>query len=392
MRRNILFIDDQPEEAEILKNIFAGNSKYNLIFTSDQDEFFKIIRESEISIVFSDLHMPFKNGIELLRSIKEHYPHIIRVLFSNNLERNLSAEAAQVSHLTLLKPFQSEKIFEILDRTEILRKYVDDNILSTLINGMSELPTLPDTYMKLDQALAEESISLQRIAEIISHDISFTTKILKIVNSSFFGLAKQVTETIQAVNFLGRNILKSLMLFHQLSVKYTLDKNLQKYFEQLWLHGNKVGRFAKEVIHKTLGNEVEMMEDAYIAGLLHDIGKVVLLELKDYPAKVFTLMEDEHIRYSQAEYKLYQTSHAEVGAYFLALWGLPERIINAVFCHKKDIDPENTHFTFEKAVMIGNMLAHISDYDIQNLREIRLGANPGDWIRYIEELEEKSSL
>ena len=349
MSENILFIDDQPEEAEILKTFFEGSADYKLFFTSDQDKVLELIPEKEISIVFSDLHMPGKNGIQLLQLVKEKNPQIIRILFSNNLERNLSAEAAQVSHLTLLKPFEKDSIFKILKRTELLKKYLDNNPLSTLINGLSELPTLPDTYVKLDQELSEESISLHKIGEIISHDISFTIKILKIVNSSFFGLAKQITDPVQAVNFLGRNILKSLMLFHQLSIRFTLDKQLQKYFEQLWIHGNKVGRFAKEVIHKTLGEEVEMMEDAYIAGLLHDIGKVVLLELKDYPSKVFQLMEKENIRYSQAEYKLYQTSHAEVGAYFLALWGVPERIINAVYSHKHDLNPEITHFTFEIA-------------------------------------------
>ncbi|NLT51619.1 MAG: response regulator [Ignavibacteria bacterium] len=390
MAKNILFIDDEPEIGNLLLEIFEDNKLYNLFFTSDPGELFSVLDKNEIYVVFADLHMPEKNGIELLELIREKYPQTYRVLFSSNLERNLSAEASRAAHLTLLKPFDKRKIEDILKRIDILTKYLSDTSLMAVINGMSELPTIPDTYVKLDKALSQEDMSLMKIAEIISQDISFTTKILKIVNSSFFGLAKQISDPSQAVSFLGRNILKSLLLFHHLSVKYCINKDLHRYFEEMWNHGNKVGRFAKEIIRKTLGNEIEMMDDAYIAGLLHDIGKIVFMEIKDYPERVIELMKQENIRYSIAEKHLYGTSHAEVGAYFLALWGMPERIVEFVYNHKKAVEINTAHFNFEIAVNIANLFADLPEFDFQNLRDIRLSATPKDWLEYYNKLKEES--
>jgi len=129
LAKNILFIDDEPEIGQLLSEIFEDNENNKLFFTSDISELFSIIDKNEIYVVFADLHMPEKNGIELLEVIREKYPHIYRVLFSSNLERNLSAEASRAAHLTLLKPFDNRKIEDILKRIDILTKYLAIHLL-----------------------------------------------------------------------------------------------------------------------------------------------------------------------------------------------------------------------------------------------------------------------
>lgn len=386
MEVKVLFVDDDISVINSLSSLLYERSKeYKFYFTRNAIEALKIIDEEKIEIILTDLNMPKVSGIQLLEQVKEKFPSVIRITFAEKSEEKKYSGIAQVAHQFIQKPFEAEELFKCLSKILALRQYLSDENLIRVVNGISKLPTLPNVYLELVEELSSKDVSMHRIGEIISHDISFTMKILQVVNSPFFGLAKKITEPIQAVNYLGRNIIKSLLLFNNLYTSFTINSNIQDYFDKMWMHSNKVGRFGKELIYMTYYDEIEMMEDAYIGGLLHDIGKVVLLSLDEYPQNVFDLMKEEKIRFSAAEYKLYGTSHAEVGAYFLSLWNLPERIVDAVYSHKRNSKIDFSHFTVPNSVYIANRLASISDMELETLRNLRLGTSPAEWMKYIEE-------
>lgn len=94
-------------------------------------------------------------------------------------------------------------------------------------------------------------------------------------------------------------------------------------------------------------------------------------------------MNEENIRFSEAEYKLFGTSHAEVGAYFLTLWGLPKNIIDSV-CNHKNSEIELEHFTVPTAVYVANTFANIKDIELSSIKELRLGVKPIDWLNHLE--------
>ncbi len=382
----VLFVDDESNVINSLSSLlFDLGPEYEFFFCKTASEAIRMLVDKEIEMIFTDLRMPEIDGVRLLDFVRQNYPKVIRVIFSEKSDLMMYQDAVQMAHQFLKKPFTIESLKKALSRKLVLQKYTQNESLISLVNGITELPTLPSIYIELESELAHPDVSMHRIGQIVSHDLSFTSKILQIVNSSFFGLSKRITDPLQAVNFLGRNVLKSLVLYHKLYSNFAVSRDVELYFEAMWMHSNKVGRFAEEIIYKTV-SDVQMMEEAYISGLLHDIGKVALLSLPEYPEEVFRLMDEKNIRYSLAEYELFGVSHAEVGAYFLALWGLPESIIEAVYSHKKNENLQFDYFNVANAVYIANILGNIENFDLIKLKEMRMSGIPKEWLKYIEEI------
>jgi len=127
-----------------------------------------------------------------------------------------------------------------------------------------------------------------------------------------------------------------------------------------------------------------MMEQAYIAGLMHDIGKVVLLATKDYPRNIFNYMRENNVRFTAAEYKVLGSSHSEVGAYFLALWGFPESSSDTVQNHNHRERIDLSTFSVQNAVFIADIILKDPSMTIDKMKSLNLGIHPQDWVDYID--------
>lgn len=386
MKTNVLIVDKENK----INNVLASranelNEVYNFHLVEDASKVFEAINKSEIEIVVSNLSLDDRNEIETLTKIKDEYPHIFIVVIAS-AENKLSVnDIYRFAHQILSEPCNYDGLISSFARRDRMVKYLHDGKLMGLINKVSDLPTIPETYLRLEDELKNDNMSLQRISSILSEDLSFTVKILHIVNSPFFGLKYKINNVLQAVSLLGVNIIKSLVLYHHTFSISPIGPKHRKYFEELWVHSNKVGRYAEQILFDTTNNEIEMMEEAYIAGLLHDIGKVVMLSVNGYPDNIFSMVEAKNLRYTNAEYNIYGTSHSEIGAYFLTLWGLPERTANAVYSHNNPSMVDFNKFTVENAVFIANLLAHDKNLDLSDMQKLNLGVHPQSWVDYLSE-------
>ncbi|MBI9071738.1 MAG: HDOD domain-containing protein [Melioribacteraceae bacterium] len=390
MKTKILFLSKHKNHFdEILPKFKDEDDRFEFKYCKNTENPDKLLDENNFDIIIVDSEIEPIDIIEFLTLVKRKKPKAIRVAFANSSFKSMGTPLSQLCHRIFSNPLDPDHVYLTIKKFVSLKKYITNEKIVKVVNNISELPTLPDTYFKLETELSSENVSMHRISEIITHDMAFTSKVLQIVNSSFFGLKKKVTLPSQAVNYLGRNVLKSLILYHKLYLSFKINDDIKDYFEKMWIHSNKVGRFAEELIYQAYYNEIGMIEDAYIGGLLHDIGKVVMLSVDGYPYDVFNLMKEKQCRFSQAEYELYDVSHSDVAAYFLALWGLPERIVEAVYSHKRDTRLDFSKFTVPNAVHIANLLATDLDLELKDIKELRLGAIPSDWMKYIENNSEK---
>lgn len=205
--------------------------------------------------------------------------------------------------------------------------------LRKLLANMQTLPSLPAVYRELMDVLHADDASVEQAARIIAKDVGMVTKVLQVVNSPLYGLRGHVSNPTQAVALLGLNSLKSLALSTKVFAQFDQRKLPFFSLELLWQHGMTTGIHAR-AIAKTEAVEQALAEDAFTAGLLHDVGTLVLASnLPHQYRDMLAIMQDQGLSEWVAEREVFGATHAEVGGYLLEQWSLSQTIVNAVAYH-----------------------------------------------------------
>jgi putative nucleotidyltransferase with HDIG domain len=199
-----------------------------------------------------------------------------------------------------------------------------------MIAGITTLPTAPTSYHELNRVLSSPEVAASDVAEIIEGDVALFAKVLQLVNSAFFGLGRRITSAREAVAYLGIAPLRSVILSVELMRTFKLARPIDGFsLDTLEQHAAIVARTAGRLVRST-----RRAENAFTAGLLHDIGKLVLAS--EHPDKLEALLAEAHATgrpLHQVEREQTGTTHAEIGAYLLGLWGLPYAVVEAVAHH-----------------------------------------------------------
>lgn len=333
MSISILFVDDEPNVISGLKRmLFSMRKEWKMSFACSGKEALKKMDSISIDVIVTDMRMPQMDGAQLLEQVKDKFPSTIRIILSGHSDNEMAIRSTNVAHQFIAKPCDAETLKSKIAKTLKLRNLLSDKSLIKVINGIGELPSLPDTYIQLNNELKKEDVSIGNVGKIISKDITMSAKILQLVNSAFFGLPTKITNPNQAANLLGINIIKSLILYVSTFGNPKIPEGSKFYLETLWEHSFMVGNICKKIA-KLENLSKEMVDDAYTAGILHDIGRLILLRNEYYYDYVFSFMDEMNVTFLQAEKELYKANHSEIGGYLLGIWGLPETIVEAVALH-----------------------------------------------------------
>jgi HD-like signal output (HDOD) protein len=354
----ILFVDDEQNVLEGLQRMLRPmRHEWELAFATDGGSALDKLAQGHFDVVVSDMRMPGMNGAELLTRIREHYPHIVRIILSGYADEEATFKSLGPAHQFLSKPSSAEAIKMTVSRTCALRDLLANERLQLLVSQMQSLPSLPSLYAELIQELQSPEASFRKVAEIISSDLGMTAKILQMVNSAFFGVRRHISSPFDAVNLLGLNTVMTLVLSIQVFSQFD-QKQLPGFSPKLlWAHSMRVGLCAKKIA-QVAGGDAEVMKDAFTAGLLHDAGHLVLAANMPYQyAQALELAQSEGIPDTEAERHIFGATHPEVGAYLFGLWGLPHSIIEAVAYHHHPSDCPAEGFTTLTAVHIGEVMA-----------------------------------
>ncbi len=193
--------------------------------------------------------------------------------------------------------------------------------LSEVIEKTIDLPVLPATAQKVLGQMNDPDVSIEKIKKLISADPGLATKILKVANSAFYGGYRNIQNLTQAILRLGLDAVRNIVVA-------TSMKNVYKRFglaEKLLWEQMIGSALAASIIAKS--TRAADAEDAFIGGLLHDVGKVVLNnEFQEDFAKVMERVYNEHIPYSVAESDYFEFTQRPVGASLVKKWGFPESI------------------------------------------------------------------
>ena len=375
MKPNILFVDDEQGILNGLRlALRAKRLQWNMDFALGGKEALEALEKTTYNVVVTDMRMPGLDGAQVLDEAKRLQPHCVRVILSGYADSENVLKAVKPAHLYLSKPCRNEVLVETLEKALRLDELLGDTALRRMVARLESLPALPRCYMELQEALGREDVPLSRIGDIISQDAGMTATILRLVNSAFFGLPQRVASLHHAVNLLGEQTLRALVLTVHLFT--TLDPGHFPNFSVplLWEHSFRVGCLAK-AIAQAEGAGQETREDCFIAGMLHDVGKLVLLTglTQEYAAVVARVRADG-LPLFMAEQTALAASHAAIGGYLLNLWGFAQPVLEAVCRHH---DPEvlsEEAFSPATAVAAANRFDHElvrlhADYAVHPLGE-----------------------
>ncbi|MDD2706749.1 MAG: response regulator [Verrucomicrobiae bacterium] len=356
-KRTVLFVDDEPFILDGFQRTYRNlRGDYDLFYCESADEALRILMEQRVDVIVSDMRMPAMDGSQLMRLVADKYPKTVRIILSGHSDEALMMQALEVTHQFLSKPCPAELLKYTIDRSCLLRDLVHSDQLREMVGRNQKLPMLPELYTKLEEETRSPNISMDRVGDIIAQDPAMTARVLRVVNSAFYGLRQEVSSPQEASVFLGLETIKLLVLHLGLSAQANMDPHLPEFsVEGLWRHGLLVASLARQIAHvENSGNDLE--KQSFVAGILHDIGRLILLREPSQYIPVKECMKEKQIRFVEAEYEVLGVSHAEVGGYLLGLWGIPDGVVEAVGFHHRPGKTVGDRFSALTAVHVANSL------------------------------------
>lgn len=356
--QRVLFVDDEPHLLDGLRRSLRGmRHEWEMRFAADGNEALEMLRQQAADVVVSDMKMPGMDGADLLGQVKLLYPATVRILLSGHAGPQLTMKAVGTSHQYLSKPCDQDELTNTISRSQKLRELLASKKLKKLIASVNNLPSLPEAYQEIVDCLQQPDASLATIGSIVSKDIAMTAKILKLVNSAYFGLAKPVNDVGRAVSFLGLDAITSLVLGHGIFSRYDGQSVSPFSIHALWDYSTRTAAIAR-IVARLEGMDSWVADDAFMAGILHDTGKLVLnTEMPDEYAEVLNRVGGQDALSETVEHEIFGAGHPEVGAYLIGLWGLPDALVEAVAYHERPSRCRTDHFGALGALHVATRLA-----------------------------------
>lgn len=361
-KKTLLVVDDDAMLLDVLEGILADlRDEWDMTFLKSGEEALEALGRSPVDLVLADIHLAGMGGIHLLSDIKARYPHTIRIACSGCAHPNTIVQSLEVAHQYLPKPLTLATLKATLSRAHELQSRLANPALQQLVSNIKALPSIPTVYQELDAAMQSPHASINTAAVIIAKDMAMLSKILQVVNSAYFGLRRTISSPAHALSLLGLDRVKGLVLTVKLFEQCTQTGSLPVPLEQLWRHGLTTAVGAR-AIAKLEGAGSLAIENAFMAGLLHDIGLLVLnTNFPDRYREVFRLIKEEERQVLQAEREVFGATHADVGAYLLGIWGLHEVIVEAVAFHHEPSPTQQDNPRVLAAVHVANALDEETD-------------------------------
>ncbi|MBI9013039.1 MAG: HDOD domain-containing protein [Clostridiales bacterium] len=327
----VLFVDDENLTIKSLKRIFS-DKEYCYIYKSSAVEALQYMESNPVDLLCSDILMPEMDGFDLLRTVKRKYPKVIRVAMTglnrtNHVKRLTNENLAQ---LYLFKPWDENELkinlFKILKTQNMLYSHE----VMMMLQNLESLPTIPDIYNRLNDMLKKD-FPIEEISALIEEDQSITAVILKVANSAYYG--RKTGNIHQAIMNIGLDNLNAIILAN--SVFQDLSDDMDMLVD-MWKHATNSNKLMTAIYSQCLKKTIPSLYAS--AGLLHDIGKVVLYHGCDQYKNLLTASVEENMPLLGLELKAIGVTHQDLGSYLLNLWALPFAYVEVAMYHHRPLD------------------------------------------------------
>jgi HD-like signal output (HDOD) protein/ActR/RegA family two-component response regulator len=350
----LLLVDDEPNVLDGLRRLLRPLRKEWEVRTAGSGrEALGLIAEEPPDVIISDMRMPEMDGAALLAIAKLQAPSAVRIVLSGQTDREAALRAVPVAHQFLSKPCAPAELFDTLARVRgALHVLGDERVALAIGGGAGSLPSPPTTWTRLIGMLDDERVSIADVGAVVQCDPAIASKLLQLTNSPFFGLRRRISNVVEAVSYLGLTLVKSLVL--SLSASEELPVRASCFD----LHKFQKRSMQTAQLAKCVMDRPKLADDCFTAGLLHDIGHLLVASAmpEQYDAIARAAAASGRSLEEEGAAAAQYPSHARIGAYLLNLWGLPWPLVEAVANHSNAPDVETRELATAGAVYVGRQL------------------------------------
>jgi len=235
------------------------------------------------------------------------------------------------------------------------------------LDRIEDLPTLPAVAMEVNKMLLDYDTTIDKLSDTIEKDQAMVSKILKLVNSAFFGLRGKISNISHAIVVLGFNTIRNAVVSISIIDAFSVKEGLDGFdITDFWKHSLAVAVTSKYLAEKT---GIHPADDCFVAGLLHDMGKIVLLQhFKDLFQKVWQAVKENNLSFYEAEKREIPVDHARIGGHLARKWQLPTALVDAIQYHhavRPNADDQHLLMIIHAADIIVNVYAKDSKDNLE---------------------------
>jgi HD-like signal output (HDOD) protein len=329
--KHILFVDDERQLLDSLRaRLYKHRHDWNMSFLYSGEEAIAALETQHVDLIVSDVRMPGMDGGQLLTVVKQRWPTTVRIIVSGYSDPVQAVRLTSIANQYVAKPCDARELENIIDRCFHLQALLSEESLRKVVGRIGSLPAMPKTYARLQAALSQTTVTAGEIADIVNSDAAIASKVLQVTNSAFFRLRKPIVRIKDAVTYLGFATIRNLVLSAEIFSQWKIPIDLPEVNpEQLQNHAQSTAAACKSLAEGRVS-----ADDAWLAGLVHDIGYWILVqECPRELARALEAARAEGLPLFECERRVIGATHAEIGAYLLGLWGLPYSIVEAVALH-----------------------------------------------------------
>ena len=341
-RPHILFVDDEPRILGGLRRMLRGHrERWDMSFAEGAEAALATLRERPCDVIVSDYRMPGMNGAQLLERVRLDYPATARVILSGQTNEENLLSIIVLAHEFLTKPSSPEQLVATVERLIDVRA-PDGTGKRPDRADVQSLPSPPSTLVELIAALDCDDVSAGSVGSVIEQDPAATAKVLQLVNSSAYTVGRKISNVGQAVALLGLSTVRGLVLVHDLIRTFDVGGDLPaEWLDKLTLHSVETSRLCR-----TFAQGTDWESHAFTAGLLHEVGQLVLASTRPQEfARALSLWREPDTEAADpaflcvTESAVIGVSHVDAGTDLLRFWGLPKPVIEAVAGHATTTPP-----------------------------------------------------
>lgn len=327
MQRLVIVYDGPRSPCGIEDQLKSQGDCWDSVCVTSGEAALEALRAQPVDVLITDVRLPGMDGAGLLQRVQAESPGTMRIILTAQDEQQASMRAIGFAHQVLAKPCDPAALMAMLDRAHGVRNIVTCEEVRRMVGRLMALPARPELHSQIVRSLRDPDVTNEQVANLIERDMGMVAKMLQVANSGFFGAPQRITRISEAVGFLGFRMIENLAF--SLAVFDSGRKVSGIDVGSLQRHGLHTGLIARALV-----SEPQDADDAFLAGVLHDIG--IYLAAAHLP-EAFREATDAQRAQRQplfaVETQLWGGSHAAIGAYLLGLWNLPMNIVEAVALH-----------------------------------------------------------
>lgn len=331
----ILIVDDEVQILKTIRRLFS-ETDYKILTAENGMDALTLLEDNPIDLIISDMKMPLMNGYQLLSTVKEKYPHIIRISLSGYADEVAMRKRVlhNIADFSIFKPWNNEKLLQNIERIFESHSIIYSEKLGEAVKKQELLKPFPKNIQRMFDLIDKEEEDT--LYSEIQEDPYLSEKLMSVTEAAIYGGMPGSVK--QAAIYIGMHNLKCFLYWAALTLPSEQkddDKELRQLLEKHSLSTNKIMLFLYEAfLHK------QPPDASLFTGVLHNIGLLALLQVsKKQYLNDFNSSSEIIQQLLFNEQERYEATHQEIGAYILSHYDIPFPVVETALYHHNPLNP-----------------------------------------------------